>query len=102
MALHQFDFLPLSPGQVQTQQIKVTVPSPLIPHPTVTMIPKEVVPGHIIETIDIIIGVIHDALTPVLIVPTVPPTLQNVFTQELITLLLGPQQVMIPFSKQTK
>ena len=31
---------------------------------TVTMIPTEAIPGHIIETIDIIIGVLHDALTP--------------------------------------
>ena len=37
------------------------------------MIPMEAIPGHIIETIDIIIGVLHDALTPVLIIPTVSP-----------------------------
>ena len=29
-ALHQMDFSPLSPGKIQTQQIKVTVPSPQI------------------------------------------------------------------------
>ena len=33
------------------------------------MIPTEAIPGHIIETIDITIGVTQDALTPVLIVP---------------------------------
>ena len=37
------------------------------------MIPTEAILGHIIETIDIIIGVLHDALTPVLIIPTVTP-----------------------------
>ena len=35
------------------------------------MIPTEAIPGHIIETIYIIIGVLHDALTPVLIIPAV-------------------------------
>ena len=34
------------------------------------MIPTEAVPGHITETIDAIIGVLHSALTPVLIIPT--------------------------------
>ena len=37
------------------------------------MNPTEAIPGHIIETIDIIIGVLHDSLTPVLIIPTVTP-----------------------------
>ena len=37
------------------------------------MIPTEAVPGHIIETIDIITGVLHDDLTPVLIIRTVTP-----------------------------
>ena len=37
---------------------------------TFAMIPTEAVPGHIIETIDIIIGVLHDALTLVLTIPT--------------------------------
>ena len=37
------------------------------------MIPTEAVPGHIIETADIIIGVLHNNLTPVLIIPAVIP-----------------------------
>ena len=37
------------------------------------MIPTEAIPGHIIEIIDIIIGVCHDAITPVLIIPAVTP-----------------------------
>ena len=37
------------------------------------MISTEAIPGHTIETIDIIIGVLHDALTPVLIFPAVTP-----------------------------
>ena len=37
------------------------------------MIPSEDVPGHIIETIDITTGVLHDALTPVVIIPTMTP-----------------------------
>ena len=34
------------------------------------MTPTEVIPGHIIETVDATIGVLHDAVTPVLIVIT--------------------------------
>ena len=37
------------------------------------MILTEAIPGHIMETIDAITGVLHDALTAVLIVPTVTP-----------------------------
>ena len=37
------------------------------------MIPTEAIPGHIIGTIDVIIGVLHDALTPVHIIPTMTP-----------------------------
>ena len=37
------------------------------------MIPTGTIPGHIIETIDITIGVLHNSLTPVLIIPTVTP-----------------------------
>ena len=33
------------------------------------MIPTEAIPGHIIETLDVTIGVLHVALTPVLIIP---------------------------------
>ena len=42
-------------------------------HSTVAMIPTEAIPDHTIETIDITIGVLHDALTLVLIVPIVTP-----------------------------
>ena len=41
------------------------------------MIPIEVILGHIIETIDIIIGVLHNALTPVLIIPDMPPNIAD-------------------------
>ena len=37
------------------------------------MIPVEAIPGHIIETIEVIIRVLHDALTPVLVIPTMTP-----------------------------
>ena len=37
------------------------------------MIPAEAIPGNIIETIDIIIGVLHNTITPVLIIPTMTP-----------------------------
>ena len=37
------------------------------------MVPTDAIPGHIIETIDVTTGVLHDALTPVLIIPTVTP-----------------------------
>ena len=40
---------------------------------TVTVIHTEDVSGHIIETIDITTGVLHDALTPVIIIPNVTP-----------------------------
>ena len=40
---------------------------------TVIVIPTEAVPGHIIETADITIGVLHDAFTPVHIIPTMTP-----------------------------
>ena len=48
-------------------------PIPIDTAATATMIPTEAVPGHIIETIDIIIGVLHDTLTPVLIIPAMTP-----------------------------
>ena len=59
------------------------------------MIPTEATPGHIIETIDAIIGVLHDALTPVLIIPTVTPHIAD-------HLCTGAHQLTIPFSIQTK
>ena len=37
------------------------------------MIPSEDIPGHIIEAIDITTGVLHEALTPVIIVPAMTP-----------------------------
>ena len=37
------------------------------------MIHTDTVPGHILESIDITIGVLHDALTPVLNVPVMTP-----------------------------
>ena len=37
------------------------------------MIPTEAITGHIIETVDVTMGVPHDALTPVLIIPTMTP-----------------------------
>ena len=40
---------------------------------TVTAIHTEDIPGHIIETIDITTGVLHDALTPVIIIPAMTP-----------------------------
>ena len=41
------------------------------------MIPTEPIPGHIIEKIDVTIGVLHDALTAVLIIPTVTPHIMD-------------------------
>ena len=39
----------------------------------VTMIHTDAIPGHIIGTVDITRGVLHDPLIPVLIVPTMTP-----------------------------
>ena len=73
------------------------------------MITTEDIPGHIIETIDITTEVLHNALTPVLIIPTIMvgmisthSTLQIIFTQELINLLSGLEQITISFNIQTK
>ena len=52
---------------------QVHSPIPVDTTATVVMLPTEAIPGHIIETIGIIIGVLHNALTPVLIVPAVTP-----------------------------
>ena len=41
------------------------------------MIPTESIPGHIIQTVDITIGVLHDALTPILIVPAMTPHISD-------------------------
>ena len=40
----------------------------------------EAIPGHIIETIDAIIGVLYDALTPVLIPTMTPHTTDHLHT----------------------
>ena len=40
---------------------------------TVTTICTEDIPGHIIETIDITTGVLHDAHSPVIIIPAMTP-----------------------------
>ena len=40
---------------------------------TVATIHTEDIPGHNIETMDITTGILHDALTPVIIIPTVTP-----------------------------
>ena len=37
------------------------------------MIHTDAIPGHIVETVDITMGVLHDALIPVLIIPTLTP-----------------------------
>ena len=52
-------------------------PIPIDTTATVTMISTEAIQGHIIETIDIITGVLHDALTPVCIIPTVTPIITD-------------------------
>ena len=53
------------------------------------MIPTEAIPGHIIETIDIIIGVLHDDLTPVLIIPAVIPHIADCLHTGAYQLTLG-------------
>ena len=101
-ALYQIDFSPPSPGQVQTQQIKVTV-HPHRYHSHSCHDSYRDIPGHIIETIDIIIGVLHrcpHSSTYHSCCDT--HTSQIVFTQELINLLSGPEQIHDPFSIQTK
>ena len=40
---------------------------------TVAMIHTEDIPDHMIEAIDITTGAFHNALTPVIIIPTVMP-----------------------------
>ena len=44
---------------------------------TVTMIHTEDIPGHIIETTDITTRVLHDTLTPVIIVPAMTPHISD-------------------------
>ena len=41
------------------------------------MIHKEDIPGHIIETLDITTGVLHDAPTPVIIIPNMTPHISD-------------------------
>ena len=56
---------------------------------TVTMIPTETTPGHIMDTIDIIIAILHDALTPVLIIPAVTPHIADCLHTRAHQLTLG-------------
>ena len=49
---------------------QVHSPNPADIEVTVIVTPTEVIPGHIIETVDTTIGVLHDAIIPVLIVIT--------------------------------
>ena len=44
---------------------------------TVIMAPTEAVPGHIIETVDATIGVLHNAVSPVLIITTVTHLIED-------------------------
>ena len=44
---------------------------------TVAMIHTEDVPGHIIETIDITTGVLHDIIIPVIIIPAMTPLIAD-------------------------
>ena len=71
--LYQTDFSLPSPGQVQAWEIKVTVLSPQISQSKSPCFPTDAIPSHIIETTDITIEVLHDALTPILIIPTMTP-----------------------------
>ena len=66
------------------------------------MIHTDAIPGHITQTIDITIGVLLDALTPVLIIPTMTPHIADHPQKELISFLSEPQQITFPFSIQTK
>ena len=53
------------------------------------MIATEAIPGHIIETVDIIIGVLQDTLTLVLIVPTVTSHITDLLQTGVHQLTLG-------------
>ena len=63
---------------------------------TVTVIPSEDIPGHIIETINITTGVFHDALTPVLIIPAVTPHITDRLHTGVHQLTLGIRADHIP------
>ena len=79
-------------GQIQTQQIKVCSAVPKDITVTVTMIPTEAMfQVHIVETVDVTTGVLHNSLTPVLIVHCHcdTPHHRSAFTQELINILSG-------------
>ena len=71
-ALHQIDFVTINRTGTYTAD---QGHSPILVDTaaTVTVIPTEAIPGHIIETVNTIKEVPHDALTPVLIVPTMTP-----------------------------
>ena len=61
----------MSPGQDTVDQGHS--PTPTYITVTVIIIHTDAVPGHIIETIDLTIGVLHNALTPLFIIPTMTP-----------------------------
>ena len=66
------------------------------------MIPTEETPGYIIETIDIIIGVLHDALTPVLAIPTMTPHIADHLHTRAHQLTLGATAGHDPVQHKTK
>ena len=63
---------------------------------TVTTIHTEDVPGHIIEIIDITTGALHDALTPVIIDPTVTPHIADCLHTGVHQLTLGIREDHVP------
>ena len=63
---------------------------------TVAVIHTEDIPSHIIETTDITTRVLHDALTPVIIVPTVTPHITDHLQTGAYQLTLGIRADHIP------
>ena len=68
----------------------------------VTMFPTDAIPSHIIETTDITIEVLHDALTPILIIPTMTPHTADHLHTGAHQLTLGITADHTLFSIQTK
>ena len=62
----------------------------------VAMIHTEDIPGHIIETIDITTGSLHNALTPVIIIPTMTPNIADHLQTGAYQLTLGIRADSIP------
>ena len=60
------------------------------------MIHTEDVPGHIIETIDIMTGVLHNALTLVIIIPAVTPHITDCLHTGAHQLTLGIRADHVP------